>query len=165
MASKLITPRTGRLVISDGAALSATIPYTNGDFAESGDTDESGYEREVVYCRDDPMSAERTKRSGKKGKFTALATTADAAVTLEDIAYKKSTWASPTSTAASVSLSNLTHYQLDWQVLIGVTWTSMALYKYCLLTINRKEGSPAAMLDVDVEAIAYDDNWRTVTTA
>lgn len=160
----LPTPRTGRIVITDGGSLSLTVPYSNADWAESGDVDVDGYETETVYARDTPIGEVTTKRSGKSIKFSALTIGSGFTVSIEDVVYKKGTWATPTSTAPGGTMSDLTHYTVAWQVNIGGTWTTQRRYAYCILKANTKEGSPSGSIDIDVKAVAYDDSWATYTT-
>jgi hypothetical protein len=163
----IVIPTNGRVRISDATATPVVlvIPYTNGDFAESGDTDNDGYETEVVYARDIPIGAVPGKRSGKQFKFSAVMVDPSATNTIDDLIEKKTPYNAPVSTAPSGTLSTLTHYTVDWQVNIAGTWTTVTSYKYCLLKKNRKEGSPTGMIDVSGEAIAYDSSWKTETTS
>jgi len=166
MASLSATPKNGRIKFSDGAGTPVTLvaPYTNGDFAESGDTNSTGHEVEVVYCRDVPVDLVTTKQSGKKLTFTALATMPGSTETIEDWIYSKGTYAALTTTAPAGFMSLEKLYKVEWQVNIGGVWTTVKAYNYCHIRGNVKEGSPVGTVDIQIDAIACDGSWITITS-
>lgn len=163
MSDLITTPVNTRWKVTDGGALSLVIPYLNGDMVVAEARDATGWKHEVVMVRGVPLGPVQTERAPLEISGTAIRVDTDSAVTIEHVAYKKGTWASPTSTAASVSPSPITHYTLTRQEYDGSTWTDKDVFKYCTLVTKYSEKSPAEEIAVTFTAMPYADDWRTLT--
>lgn len=164
MSDLITTPVNSRWKVTDGASLSlAPIPYLNGDMVEAEERDATGWKQEVVMCRGVPLGPVNTERAPLEITGSAIRVDTDTAVSIETIAYKKGTWASPTSTSTSVSPSPITHYTLTRQEYDGSTWTDKVVYKYCTLMVKQSEKSPANEVSIKFTAMPYADDWCTRT--
>lgn len=161
MSDWIEIPVNGRWVITDGGALSLTVPYTNGDASESDERDGDGWKIEDVMCRGVSIGAVQTELPSLEITFTCVRVDTDSSVTIEHVIHRKGTWASPTSTYSGPS--SRTHFKAAWQTYDGASWNEVGHYKYCTIAGKKTEKSPANEISVKLTAHAYASDWRSVT--
>lgn len=159
LASNPVIPADGILTISDGAALTYTVLYEDGDFSVSGLT--KGQKAVSVFKdRGATYSVRETEDQEIEFSFSAHLVTLRGDGTLaglEDVVNKKGVWAAATSTLSTAAGGFDTY-------LLKVAWSfersnygdtvgdrSVTL-KYCRLTMDASEGTPGK---ISIKGTAY----------
>lgn len=163
-ASTPLIPKDGTIVITDGAALSFTVIYEDGDF-QASDLKSDQMMTQVFKDRGIPSSARETERDEAiEGTFTchAVAIVGDnTTATIGDIVLRKKVWAAYTSTAASYGDAKCV--QVAWtgeRTDVGATADAGITLKYCRLAGDFSEGLPAKW-SIKVKAFCFGSDYVT----
>lgn len=159
LAATPVIPADGILTVTDGAALSYTVVYEDGDFSVSGMT-HSQKAVAVFKDRGATYAVRETEDQEIEFSFSAHLITLRGDGTnagLEDVVNKKGVWAAATSTLPTANGGFDTY-------LLSVKWAfersnygdtvgdrSVTL-KYCRLTLDASEGVPAK---ISIKGTAY----------
>ena len=145
-ASVPLIPKDGTIVITDGAALSFTVVYEDGDLQAAGlKSDQMA--TQIFKDRGIPYSARETERDEAiEFSFSAhaIAIVGDnTTATIGDILLRKKVWAAYTSTAAAFGDAKCV--QVAWtgeRTDLGATADTTLTLKYCRLEADFSEGIP-----------------------
>lgn len=158
-------PPDGTLLITDGAALSFTLAYEDGDFS-ADDLRQGGKEAIIVYDRKVPYSLRGNGTPSIKGKFTAhaLVFTDSATGNILDVVRGAGLWASFTTTAPSNSgdLKTVTMRFTAERSDFGASTDTYVQYKYVYLKAGFAEGEPGKF-SIEFEAIPFASDWISVS--
>jgi hypothetical protein len=161
-----LVPVDGTLLINDGAALSYTIVYEDGDFSASNI--KKG-QKAVVAFRDRGATYSVREMEDEEIEFSfsahAVALLGDGTTAMPtDVVAKKGVWAAATSLLASTSgdayLLKLTF--TGERSNFGATNDTTMVLKYCHCTIDFAEGSPGKF-SVKGKAFIISTDYLTLT--
>ena len=162
------------LKISDGASLTLTLPYTNGDFKIAGlNAANAGAKlsmQEVVdyFARGAFFASRYTK--GKviefsfSGHLTAIVGAVNDAAAADPI-LKKIDWSAATSTLPA-SAGDVPHFKLEWIVErsnFSATADNLLTLKYVEFTIDWSEGDDGSTFTINGKAKPYSTDSFTAT--
>lgn len=155
IAANPIVPKDGVLTISDGAALSFAVPYTDGDLQLSG-VRKGGMQVQIFKTRGRAYSVRETEDAPVAYAFSCHFNGLDDATSaaMLDIVAKLGTWASATSTLPT-SAGDAWMVQLAWAIegtARGSTADHSFTLKYCTIACDIQEGTPST-LSISGEAI------------
>lgn len=166
LASTPLCPKDGTIVFTDGAALSYTLVYEDGDLQVSG-LMEGQWETETFDDRGIPTSSRDVRRTQAiEFSFTAhaIAIVGDGTTaTLGDVVLRQKVWAAATSTSPA-STGDVYTTQLAWtgeRTDLGATSDTTLTMKYCRLSMDFAEGVPGK-LSVKGRAFCYSTDYLTV---
>lgn len=141
-----LIPADGSITITDGAALTYTIPYEDGDFAMDGL--EANQKSVVAFKnRGKTYSVRETEDVDIGFSFSAHAIAAlgdGATAMLSDVALKLGVWAAATSKITGAQ-GNAYLLQVKWtgeRSIFGATADTTVTLKYCRLVLSLAEGIP-----------------------
>lgn len=141
-------PKDGTIVITDGAALSFTVIYEDGDLQVTG-LMSSQMETQVFKDRGIPYSARETERTEAiEFSFTchAMAIVGDnTTATIGDIVLRQKVWSAYTSTtpAANGDAKTVQVAFTGERTDLGATADTTLTLKYCRLSGDFGEGLPS----------------------
>ena len=161
-------PKDGALVFADGAALTYTVVYEDGDFAWGPVP--KGFKSVVDFFQRGRYYASReTDDIVLEFSFSchAIGVTGDGSTaTIFDVIYKHagSLWASATSMLPAAA-GDAYHLKLTWtgeRSNIGATTDSTIVMKYCQLEISFAEGIPGKW-SIKGKLKPYSTDYLTIT--
>jgi len=167
LATTPLVPKDGTIVFSDGAALTYTLVYEDGDLQVS-DLKESQWVTQVFKDRGIPYSARDVERDEAiEFSFTAHAIGVvgdNTTATIGDVVMRLKVWAAATSTMPA-STGDVYTVQLAWtgeRTDLGATADTTLTLKYCRLSMDFAEGVPGK-ISVKGRAICYSTDYLTVS--
>ena len=162
-----LIPVDGVITITDGAALSLTLNYEDGDIQIQGLNGQNQKSFQSFKSRGKTYSVRAVEDVDIEFSFTAHAVhiIGDGTTgTLGDVALKKAAWAAATS---KLSSSNGDAYlvQVSWRgerTNFGATNDNVVTMKYCALTLDFAEGVPGK-LSIKGTCFPISTDYLTVT--
>ena len=159
-------PRDGVITITDGASLSSTVVYEDGDFVASGFR-EGQMATQVFKDRGIVYAFRKIEDQPFEGKFSChvIGFKGDGATAvLLDIVRRADTWASYTSTLPSTA-GDVRTVQIAFlaeRSNLGATADSGTTFKYCEITdASFEEGTPGK-LSISFTAHPFSNDYITV---
>lgn len=149
MTTNPLIPADGTITITDGAALTYTIVYEDGDFSMTG-LMKSQMTLQAFKDRGITYSVRQTEDSNIEFSFSchAISVLGDGVTaTPSDVALKLGVWAAATSKIA-VTQGDAYLLQVKWtgeRTNFGSTADTTATLKYCSLALDFAEGLPGKL--------------------
>lgn len=165
LAAVPFVPNDGSIIIADGAALTYTVPYEDGDF-KTGPSQQGNKDVEHFFSRGAYYGSRKTVDKIVPFSFTAHAVglTDAAAATLRDVIMGTGTWSAATNTMPAAAGDAPTR-KITWtgeRTTLGGTADAVLIYKYCNMTIEFAEGTPGKFTISGVR-LPYSTDYETVT--
>lgn len=157
IAANPLIPVDGQIVITDGAALTFTLAYEDGDFQCSGLNGNSQKSVQSFKSRGKTYAVRQVEDQDISFQFTAhvVGIIGDGTTALiGDVVLRKGVWASYTS-KISASQGDANLLQVKWQgerTNFGAAADSSLTFKYCYLELDFSEGVPGK---VSVKGTAF----------
>lgn len=166
LATNPLVPKDGSIVITDGAALSLTINYEDGDFSVSG-LQKDQRSTQVFRNRGKTYSVRETDDTDIEFSFSchAISLVGDGTTaTIGDVVRRSGVWVAATSTLPAAS-GDAYCVQVKWtgeRTNFGATSDTSVTLKYCHLSLDYAEGIPGKL---SIKGTAYCISTDYITIA